>query len=448
MRFTIGTLAEELQGSVIGTDVTIEGVATDTRHLCPGQLFVPLRDRRDGHAFIPAAVSAGAAAYLTEGATPVDAPAVVVADTARALTGIGRLARRRIGGRVVGITGSVGKTTVKDLTRGAFSSTYRTQASPLSYNNEIGLPLTLANAADDVEVVVAELGARGPGHIAELCRLALPTIGIITRIGMAHTEFLGSLDQVASAKAELVEALPPGGVAVLNRDDPYSRILRDRSSAPVLWFGTRDGCDVLACAVRLNERAQAAFRLATPWGDADVRLALHGAHQVGNALAAAAAALWAGVAMEDVVASLEEVADPPMRMNVRSPAPGIVLIDDSYNANPTSTEAALRTLGAMRVDRRVAVLGAMAELGQDSGELHRSIGALAESLGIVAIGYQTSAYGTVSAGSVAELLRHLGGLRPGDAVLVKGSRVSGMESVTAGLEHAVVVAGDPAAGPA
>ncbi|MGP0032219.1 MAG: UDP-N-acetylmuramoyl-tripeptide--D-alanyl-D-alanine ligase [Acidimicrobiales bacterium] len=446
MRFSAEGLAEALDGHVIGPDVTIDGVATDTRQLHPGQLFVPLRDRRDGHSFIGAAIEAGAVAYLTDGATSPGATAIVVADTARALTAVGGLARGRMDGRVVGVTGSVGKTTVKELARGAFASTYRTQASPLSYNNEIGLPLTLANADDDVEVVVAELGARGPGHIAALCRLARPSIGIISRIGLAHTEFLGSLEQVASAKAELVEALPPTGVAVLNGDDPFTRTLRRRAAAPVLVFGTGPGCDVVARDVRLGARAQAAFRLSSPWGDADVRLALHGTHQVENALAAAAAALWAGVRLEDVVASLAQAGDPPMRMNLSSPAPGIVLVNDTYNANPTSAEAALRTLGAIEAERRVAVLGAMAELGEGSEALHRSVGALAQSLGIVVIGYQAPAYGGVTVGTAAELLDRLGGLGPGDAILVKGSRVSGMEAVVASLQQAAqATAGSPTA---
>ena len=272
-------------------------------------------------------------------------------------------------------------------------------------------------------------------------RSRCPTIGIITRVGLAHTEFFGSLEQVASAKSELVEALPPSGLAVLNGDDAFSPRMRARSSAPVLLFGTGAGCDVVARRVHLNDLAQAAFHLSTPWGEADVRLALHGAHQVENALAAATAALWAGVSIEDVAASLSQVEDPPWRMNLTSPGPGIVLINDAYNANPTSTEAALRALGAIKADRRVAVLGAMAELGPDSEALHVSVSALAESLDIVLIGYGTAAYGSLNVSSATELLARLGGIGPGDAVLVKGSRVSAMESVAASLERAIDVDG-------
>jgi UDP-N-acetylmuramoyl-tripeptide--D-alanyl-D-alanine ligase len=437
MRFSATTLATELGGRLLGPEVGVDGVATDTRDLRPGQLFVPLRVRRDGHEFIDAAVAAGAPAYLTDGTTSGLGTAIVVADTAQALTAIGRMARRQLHGQVVGVTGSVGKTTVKDLTRGVFSSVYRTQASPMSFNNEIGLPLTLANAPDDVEVVVAELGARGPGHIAELCRVALPTIGIVTRIGLAHTEFFGSLEVVAAAKAELVEALPAGGLAVLNGDDPFTPSIAARSSAPVLLFGTGPRCDVVGRRVRLNDRAQATFELSSGWGEAEVSLALHGEHQVPNALAAASAALWAGVPLEKVAESLARVENAPWRMNLKSLGPGVVLVNDAYNANPTSTEAALRALSAITADRRVAVLGAMAELGHDSEELHHSIGGVAASLGITLIGYQTLEYGERAAWSPTELIEQLRPFRRGDAILVKGSRVTGMESMADTLERTI-----------
>jgi UDP-N-acetylmuramoyl-tripeptide--D-alanyl-D-alanine ligase len=441
MRFSATALAEELPGERRGPEVVCDGVATDSRQLRPGQLFVPLRDSRDGHDFIDKALSAGAPAYLTDGPTSSTGTAIVVPDTAAALSQIGRIARGRMDAQVVGITGSVGKTTVKDLTQGAFSSTFRTQASFLSFNNEIGLPLTLANADEDVEVVVAEMGARGPGHIAELCRIARPTIGIVTRIGLAHTEFFGSLEDVAAGKAELVEALPPSGLAVLNGDDPFSPAIGQRTSAPILLFGTGDHCDVVASDVRMNEKAQASFYMSTPWGRAELQLSVHGEHQVANALAAATAALWAKVPIDRVAESISQVEDAPWRMNVTTHGPGIIVVNDAYNANPTSTEAALRALHAMTATRRVAVLGTMAELGSDSDQLHQSIGALAESLGILVIGYQTGAYGGSTIPSVGELLEILHPLAAGDAILVKGSRVAGMENVVAELVRSVEAAG-------
>ena len=437
MRFSATKLAEALRGHVVGPDVEIDGVATDTREMRPGQLFVPLRDSRDGHDFIERALDAGAVAYLTDGATSDRGTAIVVSDPAFALMDIGRVARRRLSGHVVGITGSVGKTTVKDLTSGVFASTYRTAASHLSFNNEIGLPMTLANADEDVEVVVAELGARGSGHIADLCDIAQPTVGIITRIGVAHTEFFGTLEQVAAAKAELFEALPSSGIAVLNGDDPMAPRISGRSSAPVLLFGMGSNCDVTAGRVQMNEEAQAAFHLSSPWGSAEVQLALHGEHQVANALGAMTAALWAGVSLDHAVASIARVEDPPWRMNVALLRGGVILVNDSYNANPTSTEAALRSLRALPGDRRIAILGGMAELGEGSDELHRSISTIAESLGIALIGYQTHAYGNDAVSNVAELIDRLEGLHAGDAILVKGSRASGMESVAESLERSL-----------
>ena len=439
MKFSATTLAASLGGRLVGAEVEIDGVATNSQELQPGQLFVPLRDKRDGHDFIGPAVDAGAVAYLTDGATDTKGrgTAIVVTDTALALSEIGRTARKRIAGHVVGVTGSVGKTTVKDLTSAVFASTFRTQASHLSFNNEIGLPLTLANADDDVDVVVAELGARGFGHIADLCRIAKPTIGIITRIGMAHTEFFGTLDQVASAKAELFESLPSTGLAVVNGDDPMSERMSARTTAEMLSFGTGVNSDVAAHDVRLNEHAQAAFSLSSPWGSAEVQLAVHGVHQVPNALAALTAALWGGVSIGDAVQAISQVQDPPWRMNVTALGSGIVLVNDSYNANPTSMEAALHALGAMTADRRIAVLGAMTELGPTSPELHHSIASLAESLGIVLIPYDTPLYGEAPVSGLDELTERVGGFQPGDAILVKGSRATSMESVAEMIEQRV-----------
>jgi UDP-N-acetylmuramoyl-tripeptide--D-alanyl-D-alanine ligase len=447
MRFSATALAEALRGRLVGPEVPIEGVATDSRGVKPGQLFVPLRGARDGHDFIAPALDAGAVAYLTDGVTSDRGTAIVVPDPALALMEIGRVARARLNGQVVGITGSVGKTTVKDLTSGVFASFYRTTASRLSFNNEIGLPLTLANADEDVEVVVAELGARGPGHIADLCAVARPTVGIITRIGLAHTEFFGTLEQVAAAKAELFEALPPSGLAALNGDDPMAPMISDRSAAPVLRFGLGRHCDVMGDRVTINEQAQAAFHLSSPWGNAPVQLALHGEHQVTNALGALTAALWVGVPLDRAVEALARVQDPPGRMNVASLPGGIVLVNDSYNANPTSTEAALRVLRALPGDRRIAVLGAMAELGEGSEDHHRSIRALAGSLGIVVIGYRTPDYGDGPASDVGEVIARLGGLRSGDAILVKGSRATAMESVAASLEQTLTQVDGVDAGP-
>ncbi|HUA95174.1 MAG TPA: UDP-N-acetylmuramoyl-tripeptide--D-alanyl-D-alanine ligase, partial [Acidimicrobiales bacterium] len=335
MRFSAAALATTVGGTLAGPDVPVDGVATDTRELRRGQLFVPLVDRRDGHQFLAAAVAAGAPAYLTTGPTVPGATAVQVADTAVALLSIGRAARDRLGDRVVGVTGSVGKTTVKDLVAGALATTFVTAGSPLSFNNEIGVPLTLANAEEGTEATVVEMGARGEGHIRALCLIARPTVGIVTRVGLAHTEQLGDLKGVAAAKAELVESLPRHGTAVLNADDPLVLAMGGRTSAAVRTFGLDADADVRATDVALDDLARPSFRLVSPEGSAPVRLGLHGPHQVPNALAAAAAALVAGVPVAAVAGGLEGVGPPRWRMSVLATRSGATVVNDAYNANPT-----------------------------------------------------------------------------------------------------------------
>ncbi|HXB37358.1 MAG TPA: UDP-N-acetylmuramoyl-tripeptide--D-alanyl-D-alanine ligase [Acidimicrobiales bacterium] len=457
MRFTTSELADRLGGTLIGPDVTVDGASIDSRSLVAGQLFVPIVAARDGHEFIGAAVDAGAAAYLTtepvaEARARASASAVVVADTAAALLELGRMARDRIGdagGGVIGITGSVGKTTTKDLLRACLAGAFPTAASERSYNNELGLPLTLLNTADDVRWVVLEMGARGIGHIAQLAEVARPDVGIVTSVAMAHVEYLGDLDGVARAKSELVAALPESGVAVLNFDDPRVAAMGSQCGCPVVGYSVAGvgEAEVRAEGVTLDEDVRPRFRLVTPWGKGDVRLSLAGAQQVSNALAAAAAALWCGVGFDEVVAALGSVEAPALRMEVRrASVPGVdggdgddrgggpVLIVDCYNANPASTEAALRALAALAADRRVALLGLMAELGGATGDEHRRLSALAEELGIEVVGYETDLYGAARVDGVDAAVALLRGVGPGDAVLVKGSRVARLEDVVRAYE--------------
>lgn len=437
MRFSAAGLATTVGGTLSGPDVTVVGVGTDSRRLRTGQLFVPLTDRRDGHEFIADAVSAGAPAYLTTGPTAPGATAILVKDAGAALPAIGRAARARLPDRVVGITGSVGKTTVKDLVAGVLSTTYRTSASPRSFNNEIGVPLTLANADDDAEAVVIEMGARGSGHVRYLCQIAEPTIGVVTRIGQAHTEQFGSIDGVAAAKAELVESLPASGTAILNADDPHVLAMRDRTRGQIVLFGMSPSADVTAHQVVLDELAQPAFRLVTPEGSVLVRLALHGRHQVLNALAAAGAGLATGVPLAAIAEGLSSVSPPQWRMSIQSPGRGVILVNDTYNANPTSVRAALEALAAIDGSRRVAVLGGMAELGAASADGHQEVAGVAASLGIELVAYRTSSYGVPAVDTKEELVARLQPFRQGDVVLVKGSRAVGLEAVVDALVQAV-----------
>ncbi len=394
----------------------------------PGQLYVPIVAERDGHQFIGSALERGAPAYLTA-REPIGATAIVVADTAVSLLRLGFVARERMRGEVIGITGSVGKTTTKDLLRSCLASRFGVSASERSFNNELGLPLTLLNAPDDVEWVVLEMGARGVGHIARLTEVGRPDVGIVTSVAMAHVEFLGDLEGVARAKSELVTALPPSGVAVLNFDDAWVARMASVSPCPVLGYAVESKAEVRAEGVMVDGELRPRFQLSTPWGTGEVRLALHGMQQVPNALAAAAAALWCGVPFDDVVSALAIATGSPLRMEVHQVPNGPVLVVDCYNANPASTEAALRSMAALPAPRKLALLGLMAELGTETEAEHRRAAGLAEELGIEVVGYQTGFYGPAQVTSTDEAVALLRTLGPSDAALVKGSRVARLEDV-------------------
>jgi UDP-N-acetylmuramoyl-tripeptide--D-alanyl-D-alanine ligase len=436
VRFSTSELATYLGGALSGPDVTVDGASIDSRTLVAGQLFVPIVAERDGHSFIGAALDAGAPAYLTSD-EPVGATAVSVDDTATALMRLGGFARDRLRGGVIGITGSVGKTTTKNLLRACLASTFATAASERSFNNELGLPLTLLNAADDARWVVLEMGTRGFGHIAKLAAVARPEIGIVTSVAPAHVEYLGDLDGVARAKSELVAALPSTGVAVLNFDDPRVAAMRSVSRCPVVGYAEHaPAAEVRAESVTLDDELRPRFVLRSPWGGGEVRLALHGVQQVGNALAAAATALWCGVPFDAVAQALSEVEAPALRMEVRRRAGGPLLIVDCYNANPASTEAALRSLGALAADRKLALLGLMAELGASTEAEHRRMAGLGEELGVEVVGYETDLYGAARVDGVDDAVALLRATGPGDAALVKGSRVARLEDVVRAYEAA------------
>ena len=439
MRLRAAEVADAVGGTCAGPDVEIAGASIDSRTLLPGALFVPVRAERDGHDFIDDAIVAGAAAYLTArvvAAVGGNATAIAVEDTEAALLRLAAWARARLTDRVVGITGSSGKTTTKDLLAAALATIYRAAASERSFNNELGVPLTVLNAADDVEAVIVEMGARERGHIRRVCDVARPSVGIVTNVSAAHTELFGGVDGVAVAKGELVEALPAGGVAVLNADDVRVAAMASRASARVLTFG--DAGDVRAGDVRLDDELRPSFTLHSPWGSASARLSVLGRHQVANALAAAAAALALDVPLASVAEALARAQPADWRMQlVRAPS-GVLVMNDSYNANPASTEAALRALTALGARRRVAVLGPMLELGALSDAEHARIGQLAVELGIdevITVG--APAYGVgFDVGDIATALERLGTLTAGDAVLVKASRAAGLEKLAAELAGA------------
>ena len=430
MEFRASALAVSLGASLHGPDVTVAGLSIDSRVIRPGQLFAAVWGHRDGHDFVGAAIAACAPAVLVERPSP-GLTCIVVADVSTALVDLAGLARNRLPDRVVGITGSVGKTTTKDLLAAVLATTYVTAASERSFNNELGVPLTLANADATAEAVVVEMGARGSGHIARLCSMARPTVGVVTLVAAVHTELMGGLDRIGEAKRELVEALPASGIAVLNADDRRVAAMATHSAAPVLSFGDRG--EVRAVDVSVDGELQAAFRLVSPWGEAPVRLGVRGVHNVTNALAAAAAALWLGVPLECVAGGLARPPASPWRMELIRVADGPVVLNDAYNAGPASMAAALRALASLPVDRRVAVLGVMAELGDDAPAEHRRVADLAAALGIEVMAVDCDLYGTSAFVDTGAVLAALDGLGPDVAVLVKGSRAAGLERVAVGL---------------
>lgn len=421
-------IARTTRGRLDGPDTTVSGAAIDSRSVTPGQLFVPIVAERDGHRFVPAALQAGASGYLTVEA-PVGGTAVVVDDTVAALAALGSHARRQLGGHVIGVTGSVGKTSVKDLLAAALSARWRTSASVRSFNNELGVPLTLLNAPAGTEALVVEMGARSVGQVKALCDVAAPTVGVVTLVAAVHTEAFGTLDDVATAKGELVESLPADGAAVLNADDPRVAAMAGRTRARVTTFGETG--DVRAEALVLDDELRPSFRLVTPWGAVEVRLAVRGAHMVTNALAAAAAALACDVPLESLPETMGRAELSPWRMELMRTQAGGVVLNDAYNANPTSMAAALRSLAALPARRRVAVLGLMAELGERSDEDHRAVGALARDLGLKVVGVGVPAYGGETVDTLEQAADAVGGVGDGVAVLVKGSRVAGLERLAA-----------------
>ena len=452
MRLTLGEVAAATGGRLVGGDPASEvtSVAVDTRTLVPGALFVALRAERDGHDFVPDAFARAAAAALVDHPVEIVDGAgalLVVPETAPALSALGRLARDRLAAvPVVGITGSTGKTSTKDLTAAALACRLSVCASPASWNNEIGVPLTLLSAGEATGAVVAEMGSRGAGHIAALAAVARPLIGVITNIGLAHAEFFGSRAEVARAKGELLDGLPAGGHAVLSADDDMTPVLAARSPAPVLRVGLDPAADVTVSNLSLDAELRPSFRLDTPWGATDVGpLPVRGAHQAINAAFATAVAGLLGISPEEAAASLAGAVGSAWRMELHRTPGGLVVLNDAYNANPTSMAAALESLRSLG-GRRFAVLGPMAELGEGSEDEHRRIGRLAAGCGLaglVVVGKEASALedGARDGGidvslvdgpddAVAALAPRL---RPGDSVLVKASRVAGLERVADAL---------------
>ncbi|TPW13015.1 MAG: murF [Acidimicrobiaceae bacterium] len=431
MRFLARDVAAATGGTLVGPDVEIDGVSFDSRSLRPGQMFVPLIDKRDGHDFIGVALERGAAAYLTSRPAGVGS-AIEVADTLQGLMLLAAERRRLLDSAVIGITGSVGKTTTKDLARAALVASRRTWANERSFNNDLGLPATILNAPDDTEVLVLEMGMRGFGEVKRLCDIARPQVGVITRVAEAHGDRVGGILGVAAAKAELVDALPAHGTAILNGDDSLVRAMATRCAGAVLLFGEGADCEVRVADLSLDHLARASFTVHTPWGSAHVALAVSGRHMMLNAAAALACVGVVGGDIQAGAAAMGEVRLTAMRMQVGRAIGGALVLNDSYNANPTSMRAALDALVALPAHRRFAVLGVMAEITDHEAE-HRAIHAYAAERGVEVVAFGTALYGVTPIDDPVAALAALGAIGDGDAVLVKGSRVAGLERVADSL---------------
>lgn len=449
---TLAEVAEAVGGRLRAADPQTRvtgGVEFDSRKIGPGGLFVAFAGERvDGHDFADAALAAGAAAVLGTrevgaGADPArPVPMILVDDPLAAMARLARAALDRLPElTVVGLTGSSGKTTTKDLIAQLAAGLGPTVAPAGSFNNELGHPYTALRADAATRFLVLEMGARGIGHIRHLCAVAPPRIGVVINVGVAHIGEFGSVDAIATAKGELVEALPADGVAVLNADDPRVAAMARRTSARVVLAGEDPAATVRAEQVTVDERGRAAYQLVTPAGTASVRLAVSGRHQVGNSLLAAAVAIELGLTDPAALAArLSELRlVSTRRMDVFDRPDGVTVIDDSYNANPASTAAALRSLADLGRDRRTfAVLGYLAELGDYEHDGHAEVGRLAAELGVhrlLVVGEQAAPI-RQGAATVAtwegesvlvtdqqaavDLLRRE--LTDGDVVLVKGSR--------------------------
>lgn len=431
---------------------TVTGpVVIDSRTAGPGALFAALPgERADGHDFAGAAMAAGAAAVL--GTRPTGAPTLLVPEVPAAMAKLARAVVDSLPGlTIAGITGSSGKTTTKDLAAQLVETMGQTVAPHESFNNEIGHPLTVLRSTVDTRYLILELSARGMGHIAHLCEIAPPTLGVVLCVGHAHTGEFGGLAEVARAKSELPAALPPHGVALLNADDPRVAAMAAQTRARVVTFGQSETADVRAADLRLDDQGRPGFTLITRAGSAPVQLRLFGEHNVVNALAAAALATELGLGVTSAAEGLSAAAPrSKWRMEVTERPDGVTVINDAYNANPEAMAAALRTLSVMARGRRAfAVLGPMSELGDEAPAWHEEAGRLAARAGVAGLIVVGEEAAPMLAGAKAqpswrgELLgvpdpagavaAMRGRLAPGDVVLVKASRAAGLERVALAL---------------
>jgi UDP-N-acetylmuramoyl-tripeptide--D-alanyl-D-alanine ligase len=446
----LSEIAAAVDGILHGGDVVARSVVTDSRLAVPGALFVALRgEHSDGHDFVGDARTRGAVGAIV--GRPTEGTSIVVDDTGRALLDLGADERsRHADAFVFGVTGANGKTSTKDLAAAVLSTRFRTHASPASFNNEIGLPMTLLGAEPGTEVIVAEMGARRIGDVTRLCEIARPDAVVVTNIGVAHMEIFGSWGDIVRAGAEPVEWLGPEGTAIVNADDAVARGYGADARATVVTFGRDPSAQVRADDVALGPDARATFTLVHGSEREPVEIAIPGEHMVGNALAAAACGLVRGMTVAECATALKDARISAMRMEVFTTANGVVVVNDAYNANPESVAAGLKAARTIATGKRlIAVLGHMAELGPIELEEHERLGELVVRIGVdrlVTVGgaARTIARSAVREGQLPEDtasyddpaqaaadVRAWAGA--GDVVLLKGSRVAALERVAEAL---------------
>jgi UDP-N-acetylmuramoyl-tripeptide--D-alanyl-D-alanine ligase len=445
MRRTLADFARSCGGTLQGTDREFSGVSSDTRTLGRGELFIALRGPRfNANEFLAAAAAAGAAGAVVEAQQPVTLAQIVVPDTQAALERAGTHWRAQFPIPLVGVAGSNGKTTAKEMTASILAQAGPCLATRGNLNNHIGVPLTLLRIEPTHQFAVVEMGANRAGEVAALVGLAHPTVGLITNAGAEHLEGFGSLEGVARAEGEMVAGLAAQSTAVINADDEFAGLWRTLTRARVVTFGIDKPADFSASEIRTSVGAEGfvtRFRLSSPLGSAAVELQMGGRHNVSNALAAAAAAAAAGATLNHVVSGLASVRAVPGRLQFKRAAGGAWLIDDSYNANPSSMRAGIEVLASLE-GRKWLVLGDMAELGNYAQSAHSEIGEFARARGIERL-YATGSLAALAVESFGagahwfpnteSLAQALGAAGPDVRMLIKGSRMNRLERVVDAL---------------
>lgn len=457
MAMRLNEIAMAVNGRLSGEDLTVSSVGIDTRTLKPGDLYIAIKGHNfDGNEFVDAARQAGAVAAIVNQDVTAELPLIQVPDTRLALGRLASVWRRQAGAKAVGMTGSNGKTTVKEMVAAILAGEGPVLATKGNLNNDIGVPLTLLGLTEQHRFAVIEMGANHPGEIAYTSALAQADVVIITNVGPAHIEGFGSVDGVAKAKGEILETLKAGGCAVLNRDDAYFDYWHGLVAGKALIsFGLNEQADVTAANIRMGINAgqnpaapefTTGFELVTPKGNIEINLKLAGRHNVINALAAAAAALALGLSLAKVKQGLESLLPVTGRLQLLTGRQGNLVIDDTYNANSASLKAALDVLAQCPNEHWLA-LGAFGELGPESGEIHQQLGTMARAAGVTrlfAVGadarHTVAGFGaggsffTDQQALITALQQELETRPvPRPTVLIKGSRAQRMENVAAGL---------------